>query len=107
MLLWQHHDFFPDGFTLVRVEDVTRVRFSDCERHFTRMFEAAGLVAEFPQSPIELGSLPFMLGQLSARNEDFIVECEEEDENIEDFYLGRVIECADDHCTFAHYNVES
>ena len=103
-LLWQFHDFFPDGFALMRVDGVSHVRFGDYERHWTKMLASEGIATSLPDPQFKLADVHSMLSQLQAKNLNFVIESEDDDEDIEDFYIGRLIELRYDECQFANFD---
>ena len=45
-LLHHFHDFYPEGFTALRVADIKRVRSSEHERFWEKMFRAEGIMEQ-------------------------------------------------------------
>lgn len=104
LIVWQFHDFLPDGFTLIRVDGVTDIRFSDYERHWMKMLYDEGIATSLPASRVQLGNIQSMLAQLKAMQENFIIQCEDDEEDIEDFYVGRLITLDEAGCQFASFD---
>lgn len=73
-LLWQFHDFFPDGFSLMRVDGVSHVRFDDYERHWTKMLADEGIATSLHDPQIELAGIHSMLCQLQAKRCNFVIK---------------------------------
>ncbi|PHS03789.1 MAG: hypothetical protein COA78_17315 [Blastopirellula sp.] len=103
-LLWQFHDFYPDGFALMRVDGVTNIRCGKYERQWTKMIADEGIAQALPNPNLALGDIHNMLSQLQSLDANFIIECEDDDEEIEDFYIGRLINLSPDTCEFANFD---
>lgn len=42
VMLWQFHDFYPEGFTTLRLSDITEIRSGEHERLWERMLAGEG-----------------------------------------------------------------
>jgi hypothetical protein len=104
VLLQQFHDFCPDGFTALRLRDITEIRSGEYERHWERMVEAEGLLDQVgAPEDVSLEDTSHLLKALHQRGQNVIVECEDPEDDIEDFYIGQVLS-VDDHsvCEYEH-----
>ena len=104
VMLHQFHDFYPEGYTTLRVRDVLEVRSGEYERHWERMMEGEGLFGQIVVPEMPLATLPSMLRALQQRSQNVIVECENEDLDLENFYIGRILSVEDDSISFANFD---
>lgn len=105
VLLHQFHDFYPDGFALLRVKDVVEIRSGAYERHWERMLKKEGTMKQVPKRcEVPLQSTSSALNFLKTRRGNAIVECEDEKEAIEDFYIGRVLKVGKTLVDFANFD---
>jgi hypothetical protein len=83
-------DFDLDGFAVLRLEDITRVRAGDAERFFDHVLRAEGLLDALPTPPpIRLDALRSALEDVRRLHGHAILECEALDEP--EFYLGELV----------------
>ncbi len=83
------NDFTPDGYTILRLDDVEEVRSSHIERHWHRMLSGEGLLSGLKLGfKPDLSSMPSAIESLWRQYRHIIIECEDEDDPIEDFYIG-------------------
>lgn len=105
VLLQQFHDFYPEGYTALRVRDITEVRSGEYERHWERMLAAEGLLDQIAvPGDVSLDDIPQLLKALQRRGQNVIVECEDSDEDAEDFYIGQILSVEEDSVCFAHFD---
>ena len=106
VLLQQFHDFYPEGFTALRVADVKRVRSGEHERFWERMFRGEGLMGLVGISySVPLDDFRSLLAALYALGQNVIVECEDrKTADHDDFLIGRVV--ALDHETVSLLNFD-
>ena len=105
VLLQQFHDFYPEGYTALRVRDVTDVRSGEYERHWERMLAAEGLLDRITAAgDVPLDDTPQLLKALHQRGRNVIVECEDPDEDVEDFYIGQILSVDEDSMCFANFD---
>lgn len=84
-------DFHPDGYAIIREQDIVAVRQGDHEAFWDRMLESEGLLGGLDEAPkIDLGSMAAAIESAAALHEFLIIECEDEAEDIRDFYFARV-----------------
>jgi len=89
-------DFDPDGFVIVRTEDIESVQRTEFETHWQTLLEREGALAGLNNPPkINLATLPDALKSVAAQYPHMIVESEEfegegedEDETWITFHLG-------------------
>jgi len=95
------HDFALDGFSILRVADLTEVRSGEVERFFERVIKAEGLDRDLaPPKPVLLRSMRTALESVRAHYRYAIVECEGADDDA--FYLGEIAR-VDDEALHLHY----
>jgi hypothetical protein len=105
VLLQQFHDFYPEGYTALRVRDITDIRSGEYERHWERMLAGEGILDRVgAPDDVPLQDVPELLRALQRRGDNVIVECEDAEENIEDFYIGRILSVDDDSLCFANFD---
>jgi hypothetical protein len=105
VLVHQFHDFYPEGYTAVRVRDITDVRSGEYERHWERMLSAEGLLGGITVTgDIPLDDIPPLLTALQQRGQNVIVECEDPDVDVEDFYIGQILSVGEDSVCFANFD---
>lgn len=101
VMLHVFHDFIPDGYAVVRLDDIVGVRSGPYERHTEAILRAEGLLDGLDRPcPWSLGGFAEVLR--SHVGEPVIVECEDEDEPVTDFYLGPVLSVDAEICTLAN-----
>lgn len=97
ILMHPFHDFEPDGYTVFREQDIVSLRSNEYERLWDRMLAGEGLLAGLDVAPeIDLSTISAVIMSAAARFRFVIVECEDEHEDIEDFYLGEPVEVVGD-----------
>lgn len=97
------HDFMPDGYAVFRVGDISDVRSGKYERHWDHMLSSEGLLYGLQRAPsIDLSRMRNAVASISQQCEGMIIECEDED--IEDFYIGKVISIDDEGFEFTHFD---
>ncbi len=97
-LLHTFDDFEPDGYMLIRMDDVEDVVRGDEEKHWDTMLEGEGLLGGLDTDfEIDLCSWEAAIADVHERFGPMIVECEDrdEDEDEETSYVGRVSEITD------------
>jgi hypothetical protein len=84
------YDFNLDGLMVLRVADITDVRWSATGRFQKGLLERAGLVQRVPfGATFDLRNWRAIIDQLSNEYKLMVVECEADEENI--FLIGRVL----------------
>lgn len=97
ILMHQFDGFEPDGYAVIREQDIVSLRSNEYERLWDRMLAGEGLLAGLDVAPeVDLSSMAAVIMSAAARFRFVIVECEDEHEDIEDFYLGEPVEVAGD-----------
>jgi hypothetical protein len=105
VLLQQFHDFYPEGYAALRVRDITDIRSGEYERHWERMLAGEGILDRLEVAhDVPLQDLPELLKALQQRGDNVIVECEDAEEDIEDFYIGRILSVVGDTLAFANFD---
>ena len=105
VLMHAFHDFMPDGYTVFRLEDVEGFRSGPYERHFENMLRAEGLLGGLDfAAQIDLSSMRSAIGSISECFENLIIECEDDDEDTQDFYIGSLVLATFDCITFRDFD---
>jgi hypothetical protein len=97
VLVQPFFDFFPEGWAVIRLQDVVEVEYDDHEIVLGAMLHAEGIHRQTHPFPLELGSIGALLRQLHERGCPVIIEAEGPDpqEQLATFTLGS-IESIDD-----------
>ena len=99
------HDFMPDGYSLFRLTDVVSLRSSEYERHWDRMLLGEGLLGGLQrQMVIDLAGIKTAIQSIDEQFRLMIVECEEEEENLQDFYIGQLESATEAALMFHHFD---
>jgi hypothetical protein len=105
VLLQQFHDFYPEGYAALRVKDITDIRSNEYERLWERMLAAEGILDQLTLPyDVPLEDIQHLLTALQRRGDNIIVECEDANQEIEDFYIGQVLSLDDDSLSFANFD---
>jgi hypothetical protein len=84
------HDFYPEGWAVIRREDIEEVDCGERENVIGAMLHAEGLERRQHPFPLELASFGALLRQMHAHDCPVIIECEDADEDEDTFELGRI-----------------
>ncbi len=105
VLMHVFDDFEPDGYTVFRICDVESLRSGPHERHWDRMLAGEGLLGGLElQHTIDLSSMQGAISSIQQHFGRLIIECEDADEDIEDFYIGCVVNISDSVVVFDHFD---
>jgi hypothetical protein len=104
-LMHTFDDFEPDGYTVFRSADVLGVRCGPYEQWWDHMFLSERLLAglNMPHR-IELSNMRSAILSIAAHYDQMIIECEDPDEDVEDFYIGVVLKVGIRFLQFRHYD---
>ena len=95
------YDFFPDGYRVIRIEDISDVIRDESEVFFQRILVAEGVYARLKlPGAIELGSWRTVLQSLRGKYDYCIIESEQED----DFLIGRVVDIGEWEFNFWYFD---
>lgn len=104
-MLHTFRDFAPDGYAVVRADDIVAVRCGPIERHWDGMLAAEGLLGGLERPPpIDLATMRTAIASADQHLGRMIIECEDSEEPIEDFYIGRVASLDDQSVSFDHFD---
>lgn len=91
-------DFEPDGYAIIREQDIVSVRQSEHEAFWDGMLEAEGLLGGLEDPPkLDLSSIQMAIGDAASRYPFVAIECEDEDEPIQDFYFAKPMYITETH----------
>ena len=101
LLMHVFYDFYPDGYRIVRIEDIYDVIRDASEEFFERIIGAEGVyVGLTPPVSIDLTSWRSALASLRGRYDYCIIEYDEG----EDFLIGKVMELGEWEFTFWYFD---
>lgn len=101
-MLHAFHDFAPDGYAVIRLNDVTQVRCGDREKQWDHMLAEEGLLEGLRNPPsIDLTSMQKVVASAHQHLGRMILECEDQEEPIQDFYIGKAIDLTE-HAVLFH-----
>lgn len=106
VLIHSFHDFYPEGHAVLRIADITEFRSGEYERVWERMLAAEGLLAGIePPGDVSLKDISHLLSSLHRRRHNVIIECEDlDDEDDDEFYIGRIVSVENDAVRFAPFD---
>ncbi len=106
VLLQQFHDFYPEGFTALRVADIKRVRSSEHERFWEGMYRAEGLMELVGISyQVPLDDFRSLLTALQEMDQHVIIESEDrKTADHDDFSIGRVVALDDQSVSILNFD---
>lgn len=93
VLLHQFHDFYPEGYTAMLLEDIQDIRCEKRNQLFRNIIRSEGICTDYSlEHIIDLRSVELLMKSLFGRYDFVILECEsrvwaEED----DYYIGRIL----------------
>lgn len=90
VLLQNEEEFLLNGYSIVNLADITAVRSSRTERFHERMLRAESVSPRLPAASIDLTDWRSALKSLQAYGKNLIIECEVGDEDLDEFYIGRI-----------------
>jgi hypothetical protein len=98
VLVHQFHDFFPDGYTALRIADIKRVRSGEQERFWEKMLRGEGLLDQVGIAyDLPCDDFRSLLSALHAREQHVIVECEDrKDVDRDEFFIGVLLAIEED-----------
>jgi len=97
-LVHQFDDFQPDGYAIIRERDVVSVRQGEHEAFWDRMLENEGLLGGLDAAPkLDLSGMAAAIAIAAARYPFLAIQCEDEDEDIQDFYFAKVMSITETH----------
>jgi hypothetical protein len=104
-LLEVFHDFYSEGYTAIQVRGISDIRSGEYERHWEQMLAAEGLLDRIAvPSDVPLDGIAQLLKALQRRGQNVIIECEDPDENVQDFYIGQILSVDKDSVCFANFD---
>jgi len=105
VLLSQFQGFNPDGYAVILTSDITEVRSGEYERHWERMFrgEKIPVAVGLPRQP-PLENFSVLLTALAEWDENVVLQCEDAEEDIQDYYIGRVLGVDGDTVLFSNFD---
>lgn len=104
-VLHPFHDFNPEGYSIIRTADIVEVRSGPGERLWDRMLAGEGKLDGLTLPiQVDLSTIRAVIESIDRAYGRMIVECEDLEEDIEDFYIGTVAEVDDSMLVFNHFD---
>ncbi len=92
LLMHCFDDFEPDGYTICRNRDVVKLRQGPYEDWFDHMVRSERLLDGLKlRHRIDLSNWTTAIQSISRHYGQMIVQCEDAEEDVEDFYLGELV----------------
>ena len=106
LVVQQFHDFYCEGYSIIRLSDLSDFRSDQYERFFEKMLMGEGLLDQVEyKKNVPITNLKTSLSYFNEKNENIIIECESSD-NPEDneFYIGKISEIKEGDVWFIGFN---
>jgi len=106
LIMQQFHDFYYEGYAIIRLSDIVGFRSKKYERFFEQMLEKEGLLCQVKSDySLPLNSIKETLSFFITTDILLIVECESSG-NAEDdeFYIGKPIDIENSSLWFREFN---
>lgn len=105
LLMHCFDDFEPDGYTICRNRDIVKLRHGPYEEWFDHMLRSESLVNGLKlRHRIDLSSWATAIQSVARHYKQVIVECEDAEKDVEDFYIGEVVEVQSRSIRFRDYD---
>ncbi len=105
-LLWNFSDFDPDGFEMLRTEQITDFRSGKFERKWEQMLKDEGTLDSWPTLQLPLDDTFALVADLQLRGELVEIKLEDADVLEQTFFIGRIISHDNHSLRFAHFDGE-
>lgn len=104
VLLQDESSFRLDGYSIVNLADVTAVRSGRLERFTERLLKQEEIRPAPPPVSIDLADWRSVLKSLQAYGKHVIIECETGDEDLDEFFIGRIEKLNKVSLAFRHFD---
>jgi len=104
VLLQDESSFRLDGYSIVNLADVTAVRSGRLERFTERLLKQERATPSLPPVPIDLSDWRTVLKSLLAYGKNLIIECETGDDDLDEFFIGRIEKLNKASVSFRHFD---
>ena len=106
MLMHQFHDFYCEGFTIVKTSDIKDFRSSEYERFLEKVMNGEGLLEQIKYDhSVPLDDIKSSLSHFMNNQQNIIIECESrKNADDDEFYIGRVSEIDGETVWFMGFN---
>lgn len=104
VLLQDESSFRLDGYSIVNLADVTAVRSGRLERFSERMLKGEKIRPALPPVRVDLTDWRTVLKSLQTSGKNLIIECEPGDEDLDEFYIGRIEKLNKATVSFRHFD---
>lgn len=90
VLLQELYDFDLDGYTIIRIKDITSIVMTKSQQFSQHILKEEGILDQIRKSSINsLDNWINVLNELSIQNKNIIVECEDMESS--KFFIGKII----------------
>jgi hypothetical protein len=105
VLFHPFHDFYPEGYTALRVADIKRVRSGKHERFWEVMLRGEGLMERVGISDdLPLDDFRSLLVALHERDQYVTISCESREPDDDGFFIGRVVALDHESVSILHFD---
>lgn len=103
LLFCYEYDFEFDGFQLIRLCDITDIKYDEVDIFISNILRKENIIAETKKiMNFRIDNFKTILEYFFNNNENIIIECEK----ISEFNIGKIIEIYDDHIIFLNFDGE-
>lgn len=106
LIIQQFHDFFCEGYVIIKLSDIIRFRSNEYERFFENILQKEGLLNKVGYNySLPLNSIESVLHYFIKEQQIIIVECESiESDDDDKFYIGKAVDIEDSIIWFIEIN---
>jgi hypothetical protein len=106
LIIEQFHDFYCEGYSIIRLSDLSDFRSDQHERFFEKMLLNEGLLDQVGyKKNVPITNLKISLTYFAEKNENIIIESESSDNPEDDeFYIGKISEIKEEDVWFIGFN---
>jgi hypothetical protein len=105
VLLHQFHDFYPEGYAVLRVDDIKQVRSGKHERFWETMLRGEGLMRQVGiTDEVPLDDFRSLLADFQIHGRYIIIECESKEAADDDYLIGRILILGDKTVSIMHFD---
>lgn len=105
LVIQQFYDFSCEGYSIVRLSDISYFRSDEHERFFEKILKAEGIIdqVEFKKN-VPISDITTALSWFSECGKNIIIECESSESVDDEYHIGKVIEIDEEDVWFVGFN---